>query len=269
MVSLVALVVSAGCSTPTFSVPRVDGLRLDDAHNKLKDAGFEEFTDVDAISDRSPLVDANWVVVSQSPTPDQSVEKDMTIGLRIAKPEDEGIREMLPADSPVLAEILAADRERDRQAAEDARELEQQRQADAAAAVAAAKDYAEALDPGLRLGQSSLAEIVNLQNNAASGSLSGVELDLTIDAAFGLIDSFQGFVAGVETPDARQGARDALNDALDGFRRVCQTLLSADGVGAAAATERSGTLLSENRTKYNQAVTDIYAGTGLQAPLMG
>ena len=97
------------CGSDPVEVPKVAGIRLDDAHNVLKDAGFKEFEDIDAISDRQPLMDANWVVVGQVPPAGDRMDQKDTVTLKIAKPEDEGIREILPEDSPVLAEI----RERD------------------------------------------------------------------------------------------------------------------------------------------------------------
>lgn len=107
--------VVAGCSASESeppSVPDVTGLWLDDAHDALDTAGFEEFEDRDALGERVPWVDLNWAVVRQEPAADRSLRQSDSIVLYVAKPEDEGIRELLPASSPVRAEIDERD-ERD------------------------------------------------------------------------------------------------------------------------------------------------------------
>ncbi|OZE81409.1 hypothetical protein CH298_27020 [Rhodococcoides fascians] len=86
------------------------GLWLDDAHDTLDAAGFEKFEDRDALGDRVPWVDSNWAVVRQEPiTDDNSSRQNDSVVLYVAKPEDEGIRELLPASSPVLAELEEQD----------------------------------------------------------------------------------------------------------------------------------------------------------------
>ena len=70
--------------------------------------------------------------MSQSPASGESVDVKMRIELNVAKPEDKGIRDLLPKDSPVLAQILEKDRQRDLQTAFDA--ADQQRKADQASA---------------------------------------------------------------------------------------------------------------------------------------
>ncbi len=95
-------------------VPDVTGLRLDDAHDTLDAAGFENFEDRDALGKRVPWIDSNWAVVRQEPLPDRSSPQSDSVILYVAKPEDEGIRELLPESSPVLAELEEQD-ERNRQ----------------------------------------------------------------------------------------------------------------------------------------------------------
>ncbi|WP_374640297.1 PASTA domain-containing protein [Rhodococcus sp. ARC_M5] len=100
--------VASGCSaseTEPPSVPDVTGLWLDDAHDTLDAAGFEEFEDRDALGERVPWVDSNWAVVRQEPAADRSLRQSDSVILYVGKPEDAGMRELLPASSPVLAEI--------------------------------------------------------------------------------------------------------------------------------------------------------------------
>jgi len=55
-----------GCGSDPVSVPKVAGLRLDNAHNVVKDAGFKKFDDVDGIASRTAMMDSNWVVAPHS-----------------------------------------------------------------------------------------------------------------------------------------------------------------------------------------------------------
>ena len=88
------------------------GLGLDDARVTRDAGGCEEFEDRDALGERVPWVDSNWAVVRQEPAADRSLRQSDSVVLYVAKPEDEGIRELLPASSPVLAQINERD-ERD------------------------------------------------------------------------------------------------------------------------------------------------------------
>ncbi len=243
----VGLGVTVACSSPTVApVPRVAGLRLDDAHNALKGAGFKEFNDVDAVGKRSALVDSNWAVVSQIPASGESVDVKMRIELNVAKPEDKGIRDLLPKDSPVLAQILEKDRQRDLQTAFDA--ADQQRKADQASAASktAAVNYVNTIDPGVRIGQSQLRKVATLRDQVANGAVAGNALTLNVDLGTTAIGQYEQLLSIPTVPRGLAGALGSLNSALMGFQRALQTLLSADGPSAAEALSRVDTILSQS-----------------------
>lgn len=242
----VGLGATVACSSPTVApVPRVAGLRLDDAHNALKGAGFKEFNDVDAIGKRSALVDSNWAVVSQIPASGESVDVKMRIELNVAKPE-----------------------ERDLQTAFDA--ADQQRKADQASAASktAAVNYVDTIDPGVRIGQSQLRKVATLRDQVANGAVAGNALTLNVDLGTTAIGQYEQLLSIPTVPRGLAGALGSLNSALMGFQRALQTLLSADGPNAAEALSRVDTIISQSKATYDAALTSIYAGTGVTPALV-
>ncbi len=112
---------ACGSPAPIPTIPNVVGLQLDNAHNVLKDAGYEKFDDIDALGDRAPLWDANWAVVKQAPSDGMPLEYSGVVRLDVMKKDDSEIRDFLPQDSPVLAEIDRRDADRARRQEEEER----------------------------------------------------------------------------------------------------------------------------------------------------
>lgn len=118
---ILSILTASACGTadPLPTVPAVAGLQLDDAHNVLKDAGYTNFDDVDALDERTPLWDANWAVVRQIPEGGLPLEYDDTVRLEVMKKDDAEIRELLPEGAPVLAKIVQREADRARQQQEE------------------------------------------------------------------------------------------------------------------------------------------------------
>lgn len=257
-------IILAGCSKDTVDVPDVTGYRLDDAHNVLKDAGFENFDDIDAIDDRTPMLDANWVVLGQSPPADGQAEKETTIRLDIAKPEDEGVRDRLPVGSPVYEEIrerdernAAADAELERK--EQERRLEQQVKDEQDI-----QNFVDSIDPIARITQNAVSDLNNIAT-AIAGQETVTAADsysLTdIKEALGLYwDQLE------KAPKPINASADQAQEALKKFQQAADTLHSAEGVAAAGSIERFHQLWQAARAQYNAGLSGIYAGTTVQLP---
>ncbi|WP_171018747.1 PASTA domain-containing protein [Rhodococcus sp. Q] len=262
--TVVAAVLLAGCGSESASVPNVVGYRLDDAHNILKDVGFEQFDDVDAIEDRNPFVDSNWVVLGQSPGAGESAEVDSTIRLEIAKPEDDGVRARIPVGSPVAEELSAIDA---RNAATDAKlaaEAEKRRQAEVAEAAKDLKEFVDKVDPSLRLMQNAVADLAAAADDIASSGVVTVA-DLAslrdINKALGVLwDEFEN------APKVVNSDADETQEAIREFQHAADTLISAEGVAAASSLDRFHQLFGSAQPRYNAGLTGIYAGSGIQPP---
>lgn len=137
------------------AVPDLPGYRRDEAHNKLKDAGFEKFTDDEGVGDREPAWDANWVVLEQSPAAGDKAEIDSTVRLSIAKPEDKGVRERLPVGSPVAMEMKQQDADRAAAKRQEQADQKAQQEKDHAAVVT----FVESNDPMARNSVNAISEL--------------------------------------------------------------------------------------------------------------
>lgn len=120
-VGLFSVLATSACgeAETTPKVPAVAGLQLDDAHNVLKEAGYKKFDDVDALADRTPMWDANWAVVKQIPEGGLPLRYDDVVRLEVMKKDDTEIRALLTDDSPVLAQILQRDADREKRQQEE------------------------------------------------------------------------------------------------------------------------------------------------------
>ncbi|OUS97318.1 PASTA domain-containing protein [Rhodococcus sp. NCIMB 12038] len=255
-----------GCGDDPVTVPDVTGYRLDDAHNALKDAGLENFEDVDVIEDRTPLMDSNWVVLGQEPIAGNSTEPDSTVRLDIAKPEDDGVRERIPAGSPVSDELRQRDEADARSMAEQQqRDEERKRQQD----VDNAKDaqtFADTIDPAARVAKNAITDMGALGDQiAGSGTVSA-----TTGASLNDIKrALEVYKASFEdAPDHINDHADQLQESLDQFMRAASTLLSAEGASAVGSVDRFRQLYGEAQARYNEALTSLYAGTSVQPPLL-
>lgn len=100
------LTMLTGCG-PTITAPDVVGMRLDAAHRAFEALGVENFEDTDIIGGEDAIfLDANWVVVEQSPPAGTAgVDTDTTIELGVGNEDDPEVLDVIPADSPFAIEI--------------------------------------------------------------------------------------------------------------------------------------------------------------------
>jgi hypothetical protein len=266
--ALVLSLLLAGCGSDPIALPAVAGLRLDDAHNALRDQGFEEFSDVDAIEDRQPLLDSNWVVVEQIPAAGERIDADQLVTLRIAKPEDEGIREMLPADSPVLAEIRTKDAERDAAAEEDRREQQEQDRNDAAERARAAQAYAEQIDPAARLAVAAILELRNFRDAVASGNEPYESVAQYVSSFESTMNSYANILDQRDSPEFLKVTVEEAYSAIKYFILAAQTLYSVTGPTSAASIQRFTEVYDLAVRAYNPAISSLYDGTQITPPLV-
>ncbi|SIS11775.1 PASTA domain-containing protein [Williamsia sterculiae] len=76
-------------------MPKVVGMKLDEAKDALSDKGFKNVDSEDAAADRSIIVESNWVVVRQSIAADQTESTKTKIKLGAAKPSDKTYKQLL------------------------------------------------------------------------------------------------------------------------------------------------------------------------------
>jgi len=225
-----------GCGSDPVSVPKVAGLRLDNAHNVVKDAGFKKFDDVDGIASRTAMMDSNWVVLSQTPGADQRAKTSVSVKLEIAKPGDPGVRERLPADSPVLADLQNKDAAADQQGADEAKRQENDAKKKAEAQATKAQSFVDKVDPLARLAKNALTDLNALaQDIAGTGAVSTrssarlQDIKLSLGVYKTSLD---------DAPDKLTAPTDQLLDSVDGLVRAANTLLSADGASARGSLGR-------------------------------
>lgn len=119
-VPLLLMPVLVGCGSDPVEVPDVVGMRLDDAKDALTAAGFEETSAEDVVGNSSPFRTSTWAVLEQEPAAGQRVDLDTKIRLGSGPLDKAATKEGLPADSPAMALILAAERKSaDEQARKD------------------------------------------------------------------------------------------------------------------------------------------------------
>ena len=256
------------CGSDPVEVPKVAGIRLDDAHNVLKDAGFKEFEDIDAISDRQPLMDSNWVVVEQIPPAGDRMDQDDTVTLKIAKPEDDGIREILPEDSPVLAEIRERDADAERRNAESAAKAAEKERKDAAQRLADSKSYVGKVDPATRLAKAAIDEAWVFGEDVSAGRASILDIVSYKQAFESTMDSYIEILEGRDLPDHLEGAVDDIRESVDGFGYYLETLYTAVGSTAESSIARSRIVYADHKSSYNDALAKIYEGSSVAPPLL-
>jgi hypothetical protein len=274
-------VVLTGCGQDA-SVPDVVGMQLDKAHQALAAADFEEFEDEDFFEDRSILLDANWVVLEQDPSAGASIGTGTTITLRAGKIDEDRAIDLLPDDSPVLAEIRAKEAEREpkqakeaeekaARAAEEQAEDNAQRAKDQAARATAILGYVNTVDPVLRLAQGDLRQIQIVGQEVRSGKLSGDALLVEVAGAKVALGKYRNELT-VRTPDddaGRNQAHAALLASLATFEQAALTLLSADGPDRAGTLQRFDDVYASARESWNAALTAAYDSTPVPVPLLG
>lgn len=248
------------CSAESKELPDVTGHRLDDAHNKLKDAGFERFEDSDAINDREPAWDANWVVLEQSPGGGDSVQIDTTIKLSVAKPEDPGVRDRLPEGSPVALEM----EQRDRQRAIEKQEQAAEQRREQVKARAEVNSFVEKNDALVRNNINAISDLPGLADSIRAVGV------VTLDAGVRLIDIEKALGVSWEAledaPEQVNSCADRAQEAIRSFQQASDTLLTAEGAAAEGSLARFTQLYNPAVTKYNAGITCLYKETGISAP---
>lgn len=267
---LVGGLVGCGSQAP---VPDVVGVALDDAHNKLKEAGFEELDDKDLFEDRSILVDSNWVVLEQAPAAGQAADQDSAVTLRVGKIGEERTIERLPEGSPVLAAAMETEAARTAQT-EAARTAQTARdQADQAAATAEQRrllsGYVNDLDPLVRLGNRLFGEFDRTAQGIREDEYGFTQSDV-VRAGLGALDALTNQLEGREPPNGskRVGSHQAMLTAAARLREGAATLLSAVDDQRASSLARWDDVRRDARAQWNSAIIAVYMDSGVAPPLL-
>ncbi|WP_448617000.1 PASTA domain-containing protein [Modestobacter sp. URMC 112] len=264
-----ALLLLSGCGADPVELPDLVGMPLDEAHRTLEDLGFEEFEDQDAFEDRSVLMDANWVVVGSSPSAGAAVDLDDTVTFRVGQRDEQRAIEQLPADSPVAVEYAAEQRAEQERTAQEAAEDAAEQAAAEQEHVALLAGYVTELDPLLRLGNRVFAEIDTLAGGVADGEYGLHQTDVVsagVQSTGTLVSEL-----GLQSPPAgsrRAGTHEDLVAAAEQLTTAARTLLSAEGAERGPSLARYEQVAAEATAAWNEALTAMYAGTGIAPPLL-
>jgi hypothetical protein len=265
---LTSLFVLAGCGADPVELPDVVGMPLDEAHRAFEALGFEEFKDADEFEDRSVILDSNWVAISYSPGAGASADVDETITFQVGKRDEQRAIDQLPADSPVAREFAA------QQAARRAEE-EADRAKDAAEQAAADQEqqdlvttYVNDLDPLVRLGNRVFAEVDAMSAGIANDVYGLDQTDVVLSA----VDSTSTLVDELSaneppTGSKRAGTHEALVSAAQRLMDAARTLLSAEGADRSSSLARYAEVRAEAGASWNESLSALYAGTGVEPPL--
>lgn len=278
-----------GCG-PTVTLPDVVGMRLDAAHRAMEKLGVENFEDTDVVGDdRMIFLDSHWVVVEQSPAGGtKDVDTDTSVELSVGKADDDGILDLIPADSPVAEEFAAeaeaeaaqqaeeqaeaeaeAAEEAERERVEAAEEAEQER-AEAAERLAEAREYAKKVAP-LARGFNGVLRLYD--QNAAyvrNGSVDAVTTASNALAAQEYFSTGAGSMPLAMPPDDLDlgGVNTDMALAMASMVQACDALLDAIDTGAPSAFAREQRLRDDGRDLWASSIRRIYAAAELRpAPL--
>lgn len=256
------------CGSDPVAVPDVRGIRLDQAHDMLAAKGFEDSQDKDHFGDRAIFIDSNWVVLEQDPKAGQAVLTDRTIVLRVGKIGEVRTKKALPPDSPVLAEMLAAEaaekKRRDQEAADKAAEEAKR----AAERTAAAAKYVNQIDPAVRLAIKNHRELATLRRQVADGDVVGAELTLNVSAAADALTALETILNASSPPDLANidAEHEQLLAAVAGFKRAALTLMSADSAEKKSTLDRFDVVYRQARSDWNAALKSSYSKAGVANP---
>jgi len=258
----------AGCGSEG-ATPGVVGVALDDAHDQLQEAGFEEFEDEDLFEDRAIFMDSNWVVLEQEPAAGQMADRGAPVTLRVGKIEEGRALERLPEDSPVLASAQQAAAEEKAEAAQRADDEAAEAAEEAAAQVRLLSDYVNALDPFVRLSNGVFEEL----DRTAAGvrdDESRLGQSAAVSAGLDAVDTMTDQLQDREPPKGseRAAAHEAMLEATERLRQGTATLLSATGAQKAASLDRWEEVRLDARGQWNAAVAAMYEGSGVTPPLL-
>lgn len=269
----------AGCG-PTVTVPNVVGMRLDAAHRQFQALDVDEFDDQDVVGeDRDVVRDHNWVVLSQTPAAGTAaVDTGSTIHLKVGKVDDAEIRDRLPATSPVMRELAAADAkakaDREAKAAADAKAKTDREAKDAADAMAKAaertktiREYTEKIDKAA----SSFNGVLKLYDeNAASVRANGGSVTEANNAlaAKDFFDRGRDVLVGAQPPGGYgiNGAQTEMALAMGTMASACDALLIAIDTGAPSAFAQATRLRNSGRAQWAAAMDRIYGAAHRETP---
>ncbi|WP_299957637.1 PASTA domain-containing protein [uncultured Modestobacter sp.] len=260
--ALAPLALLTGCGAEEVQLPDLVGLPLDEAHRALEELGFQEFEDQDAFEDRVIVRDANWVVLEVTPGAGEPVAVDQVIAFSVGKLDEQRAIDELPAESPVAQQFAAEQAaERDRLAAEEAEALQEQSEL--------LTGYVNDLDPLVRLGNRVFAEVGAMAAGVQAEEYGLGQVDVVLAAA-GSTDTLVDELRSTEPPagSRRAGTHEELVASAERLTDAARTLLSAEAGERASSLERYGQVVAEARSSWNSALTAMYAGTGIAAPLL-
>lgn len=260
------------CSDDKAEIPNVVDARLDDAKDKIKDAGFDDPKEDDALGDRSAMKDSNWVVVAQDPASGKSVNTDTEITVTIAKPDDDKFLEVAPANSSHAQAVRQkrAEDEAERKSADAEAKAKADREAAEKSGKQAqeTKDYVNTIDPPARIGKGAIDELAVFAAAAEAGTEDEDAVVYYTTTFDDVMDTYKNLLDTADNPSHLEDPTDKLKGAVEGFVRASQTLGSLVGTDDAATMQRFRDVYNQNREVYNAALTVIYAGTEVQPPLI-
>lgn len=280
-VALVGAVVGglalAGCG-PTITAPDVVGMRLDAAHQAFEKLEVTEFEDKDGIEDRSIFLDNGWVVLKQKPAAGtKDVGTGTTIELTVAKVGDKQIRDLLPADAPVIVELEKAEAAEERQQLEEA-EAEAKAKADAAAEAAKEKAASATSDREDARGYTSVVGPIVEEFNSnlgrydqtAAAVRAGGGNEVTAGQALSAVEYYKigrDGIANLAPPSGLEGVNDDLARAMGLMLRASKALVVAIDTGAPSALAEERQARDEGRNLWAKTVRRIYTAADQQPPL--
>lgn len=267
-VGVAILTSSVACGQDQAEVPNVIDTKLDEAKDRIKDAGFEEPKEDDALGDRSPMKDSNWVVIAQDPAPGQSVDTNTEITVTIAKPDDDKFLDVAPTDSTYAQQVRQqhADEAAQQQAAATNKQAEDAEKA--AKQAQETKDFVNDLDPSYRLGKEIIDRLAIFVQTVEDGTVSQTDFALVPQSAVDGLTTYKDLLDTKSNPGHLEDPTDKLKASVEGFIRAARTLSSLNGTSDAATLQRFHDVYNENRALYNTSITAIYNGTGIQPPLI-
>ena len=262
------LVLTLSACGPTITAPNVVGMRLDAAHRKFEALNTRDFKDTDNVQHRNVLWDSHWVVIAQDPPAGAThVDTDTTIKLSVVNQDYKKLLDLIPSDSP---EAVARQKQKKEAAAKAAKDAaaEAKEAADAKAKeLAARKKYVETVDPVTRVGRDSILEISAFIDHAQAGMSDGA-LTSNVDQAGHALDLYVSSLKLADVPSDLNTDVNALMSAINEFKLVPRTLLSANGSDRKGSVARARDVYEEASAKYNRALTAIYGNTELKPPAL-
>lgn len=269
-----------GCG-PTITAPNVVGMRLDAAHQAFEKLEVTEFEDKDGLEDRSIFLDNGWVVLKQRPAAGtKDVDTSTTIEMTVAKVGDKEIRDLLPANAPVIVELEKAEAKEEREQleeaaaeakaeAEEAAEEAKEKAASAEENLENARSYTSILNPIVKEFNENLRlfDQYGAAVRAAGGgdeSAAGNALSATRYYKAGR----DGLAVAVPPDDlGLEGVNTDMAAAMGSLLEASEALLVAIDTGAPSAFAQERQARNEGRNLWAKSIRRIYAAADQKPPL--